>query len=360
MRRAAIVGVALVLVAGLVFVAGRWLGWFVSPTVDDATGVDVPSSAVRTVASGLAVPWGVAFLPDGSALVTERDTTRVLAVAVGGEVREVQRVSEARPAGEGGLLGIAVAPTYATDRWVYVYYTTAVDNRIARFRLGEQPQPIVTGIPRAGNHNGGRIAFGPDGMLYAGTGDAARTERSQDRANLGGKILRMTPEGKPAPGNPFGDSLVWSLGHRNVQGLAWDSGGQLYASEFGQNRYDELNRIEAGKNYGWPDVEGAGGADGAGRFVEPVATWSTGDASPSGIAIAGDRVYLACLRGTKLYRIGRDGSEPAVLFDGQFGRLRDAAVAPDGTLWLLTSNRDRRGSPSDDDDRILAFSPGRS
>src|SRR5262249_28823952 len=162
-----------------------------------------------------AVPWGVAFLPDGSALVTERDSTRILAVAADGGVREVQRIAEARPGGEGGLLGIAVAPSYASDHWVYVYYTTSVDNRIARLRLGEAPQPILTGIPRAGNHNGGRIAFGPDGMLYAGTGDAAESPRSQDRANLGGKILRITPEGRPAPGNPFGDSPVWSLGHRN-------------------------------------------------------------------------------------------------------------------------------------------------
>jgi len=271
-------------------------------------------------------------------------------VTSAGGVREVQRITEAQPRGEGGLLGIAVSPAYATDGWVYVYYTTADDNRIARFRLGERPQPILTGIPRAGNHDGGRIAFGPDGMLYAGTGDAASPQRAQDRANLGGKILRLTPEGRPAPGNPFGDSPVWSLGHRNVQGLAWDSGGQLFASEFGQNRYDELNRIEAGKNYGWPEVEGTGGDR---RFVDPVATWATSDASPSGIAILGDRVYLACLRGQKLYRIGRDGRSAEILFDGRYGRLRHVTVAPDGSLWLLTSNRDGRGSPSSDDDRIL-------
>src|SRR6266542_2903879 len=207
----------------------------------------------------------------------------------------------------------------------------------------------------AGNHNGGRLAFGPDGMLYAGTGDAAQRGRAQDRDNLGGKILRMTPEGAPAAGNPFGGSVVWSIGHRNVQGLAWDAAGRMYASEFGQNRYDELNPIEPGRNYGWPEVEGPG--SGGGRYVEPIATWATDDASPSGIAIAGERVYMACLRGQRLYRIGLDGKAPEVLLAGEYGRLRHVALAPDGSLWVLTSNSDGRGSPSRDDDRILRLTP---
>ena len=263
---------------------------------------------------------------------------------------EVQKINEVRPGGEGGLLGIAVSPTYEQDGWVYVYYTAADDNRIARLHLGQAPQPILTGIAKAGIHNGGRIAFGPDGMLYAGTGDASDRGEAQDKTSLSGKILRITPEGKPAPGNPFGDSPVYSYGHRNVQGLAWDGSGQLYASEFGQNRLDELNRIEPGRNYGWPEVEGPGDDP---AFVNPVATWSTSDASPSGLAIKGDRAYLACLRGTKLYRIGLDGSHPQALLSGQYGRLRAVVVAPDQTLWVLTSNRDGRGTPAASDDRIL-------
>ena len=194
------------------------------------------------------------------------------------------------------------------------------------------------------------VRQGPDGLLYVGTGDAGRGDAAQDTSSLAGKILRITPDGRPAPGNPFGDSPVWSYGHRNVQGLAWDAGGQLYATEFGQNRYDELNRIEPGANYGWPDVEGMGDDP---AFVNPVATWSTSDASPSGLAILDGQAYLACLRGTKLYRVGLDGTGAQALLSDEYGRLRAAVLAPDGTLWVLTSNRDGRGSPTDTDDRIL-------
>ncbi len=330
--------------------------------------VAVPPDAVETVATGLEVPWALAFLPDGVALVTERASGRILSVtapapgsvasnqlASATRVTEVARITDVAPQGEGGLMGIAVSPTYATDRLVYVYYTAAEDNRIVRFRLGETPQPVLTGIPKASIHNGGRIAFGPDGMLYVGTGDASERGEAQDTSSVAGKILRITPDGSPAPGNPFGN-LVYSYGHRNVQGLAWDANGQLYAAEFGQNRYDELNRIEAGRNYGWPEVEGTG--DNL-RFVNPVATWSTSDASPSGLAIMDGRAYLACLRGTKLYRVGLDGNGAQQLLSDEYGRLRAVVVAPDGTLWVTTSNRDGRGSPSDTDDRILRLLPDR-
>lgn len=344
------VAFAFAVVAGLTAATlgvGVWRGWFAHPSVTGAR--EVGPGAVETVATGLEAPWGLAFLPDGAALVSERDSKRILAVA-GGAVREVARIDEAAPRGEGGLLGIAVAADYGRDPWVYVYYTSANDNRIARLRLGGRPEPILTGIPKARNHNGGRIAFGPDGMLYAGTGDAGQRNAAQDRASLAGKILRMTPDGRPAPGNPFGDSLVYSYGHRNVQGLGWDAGGTLYASEFGQNTYDELNRIEAGRNYGWPMVEGPSDDP---RFTNPIATWATDDASPSGIAVVDDRVWMACLRGERLYRLGTDGRGAEALLVGAYGRLRHVAVAPDESMWVLTSNRDGRGSPSRDDDRIL-------
>jgi glucose/arabinose dehydrogenase len=313
---------------------------------------------VSVLAKGLQAPWGIAFLPGGDALATERDTAKILRVTAAGRISEVQTLSEVDGSGEGGLLGIAVSPRFATDALVYVYYTTGDDNRIARLKLGGSPQPIVTGIPRSGIHNGGRLVFGPDGYLYAGTGDASVSGRSQDVTSLGGKILRMTVDGRPPPGNPFPGSLVWSKGHRNVQGLAFDAQGRLFASEFGQNRFDEVNRIEPGRDYGWPTVEGDSDDS---RFTRPLTTWPTSEASPSGVAILGTTLYVAALRGERLWEVPLDGhggvGEPRAALQGEYGRLRAVAAAPDGSLWILTSNRDGRGDPTADDDRILRLVP---
>src|SRR5262249_31924043 len=209
-------------------------------------------------------------LPDGDGLVSERPTGRILRVGRTGSVREVQRLTGARDTGEGGLLGLAVSPDYATDGLVYAYYTGAEDNRIVRFRLGREPRPILTGIHKAPNHDGGRLAVGPGGMPYAGGGGRLQQGRAQDPAPPNGQILRMTPDGRPAPGNPFPGSVVYSYGHRNVQGLAWDSAGRLYASELGLHRFDEVNLIQPGHNYGWPVVEGVGHDP---RFTDPLVTW---------------------------------------------------------------------------------------
>ena len=328
-----------------------------SPSASSPSASAAPQRGVSTLVKGLEAPWGIAFLPGGDALVTERDTAKILRVTEAGKVTEVQRLSEVDGAGEGGLLGIAVSPRFATDELVFVYYTTGSDNRIARMKLGQAPQPIVTGIPRSGIHNGGRLAFGPDGYLYAGTGDASESGHSQDENSLGGKVLRMTVDGKPAPGNPW-DNLVFSKGHRNVQGLAFDAQGRLFASEFGQNRFDEVNRIEAGKDYGWPTVEGDVEDS---RFTRPLTTWPTSDASPSGAAILGSTLYVAALRGERLWTLPLDGNggvgRPTAALEGDFGRLRAVAAAPDGSLWILTSNRDGRGDPTPDDDRILRYTP---
>jgi glucose/arabinose dehydrogenase len=272
----------------------------------------------------------------------------------------VYKVPGVLAGGEGGLLGLAVSPTYPQDRWVYAYHTASRDNRIVRFRLdGGPPEVIFDGISRASFHNGGRIAFGPDGLLYAGTGDAGVRGSSQDPADPNGKILRLTPDGDPAPGNPTAGSPVFSLGHRNVQGLAWDSQRRLYATEFGQNRLDEVNLIEPGRNYGWPQVEGPG--TGGGRFTAPLVTWSTAEASPSGAAIAGDTLYVAALRGQRLWTVRlRDGrtERPRAELSRRYGRLRSVAVAPDGSLWVSTSNRDGRGDVRAGDDRLLRFPLG--
>lgn len=316
-------------------------------------------TAGEEVATGVEAPWGLAFLPDGDALVAERDSGRVLQVpADGGRPREVYRVPGVAAGGEGGLLGLAVSPGYTRDRYVYAYLTTASDNRIVRFRLDDAaPKVLFDGIAKASFHNGGRIAFGPDGMLYAGTGDAGVRESSQDPRVPNGKILRLTPEGRPSPGNPTPGSPVYSLGHRNVQGLAWDGRGRLFATEFGQNALDEVNLIEPGRNYGWPEVEGEGDTRG-GRFTDPLVTWTTSEASPSGAAIAGNTLYVAALRGERLWTVPlRDGraGEPRAELSGRYGRLRTVAVAPDGALWLTTSNTDGRGEVRDGDDRILRY-----
>ncbi|MBL1078775.1 PQQ-dependent sugar dehydrogenase [Nocardia sp. 2] len=314
-------------------------------------------AAGEDVAQGLDVPWGLAFLPDGSALVAERDSGAIVKVTPGVGTERVYEVPGVEATGEAGLLGIAVSPGYAEDRYVYAYFTAAQDNRIVRFRLDGQPQVIFSGIAKGSIHDGGRIAFGPDGLLYVGTGDAGQTSRSQDPADPNGKILRLTPEGAAAPGNPTPGSPVYSLGHRNVQGLAWDSSGRLFAAEFGRNAFDEINLIEPGRNYGWPEVEGSGDTRG-GEFTQPLVTWKPSEASPSGIAITGDTLYAAALRGERLWTVplsdGRTG-KPEARLENQLGRLRTVAVAPDGALWVTTSNTDGRGDPATGDDRVIRF-----
>lgn len=326
-----------------------------------AAGVPDPGAATDVV-TGLDVPWDLAFLPDGGALVTLRDQARVLHVDADGATTGVQAdgdggaVAGVVPGGEGGLLGIT---TDATAEHVLVYVSGAEDNRVVRYRFDrerlvmDEPTPVVTGIPRSEVHNGGRIDLGPDGHLYVATGDARDTAASPDRASLAGKVLRVTLDGEPAPGNPDPASPVWTSGHRNVQGLGWAPDGTMWASEFGQNTTDELNVLRAGADYGWPRVEGTGGVEG---LADPVVTWSTDEASPSGVAVTADAVYLAALRGQRLWRvpIGEDGQvtgEPTVVLDG-LGRLRHVEVAPDGSLWVLTSNT-FRGEPRDGDDRIV-------
>ena len=325
----------------------------------DATGTAPPgttgsvSGAVEIISTGLAAPWSIAFLDD-TPLVSERDSGRVLELDGEGNGREIATIAGVVARGEGGLLGIAVH-----DGYLYAYFTASGENRVERFELIGEPgslslgeaETILAGLPAAGVHNGGRIAFGPDGMLYVTAGDANDRASAQSLDALSGKILRLTPSGDVPDDNPFAGSPVYSYGHRNPQGIAWDAEGTLYASEFGQNTWDELNIIEPGGNYGWPQVEGIAGQEG---FIDPVQQWRPSDASPSGIAIAADTLYIANLRGQRLRAVPlADPGTATELLVGEYGRLRDAVAAPDGSIWVLTNNTDGRGRPAADDDRIL-------
>ena len=328
-----------------------------APSPEPSSG---PPRVTGVVATGLEAPWGLDFLPDGDAVVTERDSRRVLRVTAAGDVTELGVLEAAVPDNEGGLLGVAVSPDFGSDRFLYFYLTTPQDNRIVRAplrgaRLG-RIEVLFDGIPRGPVHDGGRLAFGPDGLLYASTGEAGNPPLAQDQNSLGGKILRLTPDGDPAADNPSGGPVL-SLGHRNVQGLAFDESGQLWASEFGQDTWDELNRIDPGANYGWPLVEGPGGPR---RFEQPQQVWSTDDASPSGLAFAAGYLWMGALQGERLWRVAVRGSRavrPRGFFVGEYGRMRTVALAPDGSLWVTTSNRDGRGDPAPDDDRILRIRP---
>ncbi len=331
---------------------------------DPTTSGGSDPEVVETIATGLEVPWGLDFFADGDAIVTERDSKRVLRIDAEGdhEITELGSIEAAEPFNEAGLLGVALSPDFQSDRTAYFYVSTATDNRVLRAKLdGDSlgtPEPILTGIPLGSNHDGGRLQFGPDGYLYVSTGETgAQPQLAQDRESLAGKILRITTDGEPAPGNPF-DNEIWSWGHRNVQGLAFDDGGRLWASEFGADEFDELNMISEGANYGWPEVEGTGGAP---DYVDPQLTWSTDEASPSGLAYSDGYLWMAALRGERLWRVqvtGDRARNPEGFFVGDYGRMRTIAVAPDGNLWVTTSNLDgRNDDPDESDDRILLIRP---
>ena len=307
----------------------------------------------QEVVSDLEAPWGLVPLKDGSFLISERDTRKIVRVR-NGSTSDLRTIDEADPAGEGGLLGLAMTPN---EKTVFGYYSAANDNRIVSMswdgrELGA-PKVILRGIPKGFIHNGGRMVIGPDGYLYVGTGESGDRGLAQDKDSLGGKILKLRLDGRPAPGNPF-DNEVFSYGHRNVQGLAFDDADRLWASEFGQQTWDELNLIREGANYGWPEVEGSGDVRG---MTNPKVVWRTREASPSGLAYWQDALWMAGLRGERLWQIPLDGTDtgdPVAHFRGDYGRLRTVEVAIDGNSLLLTnSNTDGRGDPSSADDRLF-------
>jgi glucose/arabinose dehydrogenase len=316
------------------------------------------------VARDLEVPWDIVFLPDEGFLVSERPG-RLLRLSPGGMRMWSVQVPGVRARGEGGLLGLALHPRFAENRWLYVYLTaggpSGVENRVDRYRVEEtgigERTTILSGIPAGHVHNGGRIAFGPDGFLYITTGDAGDGDRSQDESSLGGKVLRVTDGGEIPADNPFG-TPVHSLGHRNPQGLAWDDEGRLWSTEHGRSGLssglDELNRIEKGVNYGWPLIQGDQSEGDMRRPVlhsGPDVTWA-----PSGTAFRQGSLFFGGLRGEALYqvRLTPGGDEELVVhFFRELGRIRAVKVGPDGMLYLSTSNRDGRGRAREGDDRIV-------
>ncbi|MFJ4222823.1 PQQ-dependent sugar dehydrogenase [Microbacterium sp. NPDC089695] len=317
------------------------------------SGAPASAPATEAIVQGLDAPWSIAF-HDGTALVSERDSARIVEIGDDGSTREVAVIDGVVPGGEGGLLGLAVH-----DDELFAYLTADGENRVERREIRGEPGAltlgdatvVIDGIPAARTHNGGRLAFGPDGMLYVTTGDAGDRDSAQDLDALSGKILRLTPDGAVPDDNPFAGSPVYTSGHRNPQGIAWDADGTMYASEFGQDTWDELNVIEPGGDYGWPEVEGIAGDE---RYIDPVQQWTPDEASPSGIAVAGGSILIANLRGERLRMVPLDDLSTSTESDtGGLGRLRDVVVTPGGGVWVLTNNTDGRGTPRDGDDRIV-------
>ncbi|WP_433200537.1 PQQ-dependent sugar dehydrogenase [Dactylosporangium sp. CS-047395] len=341
-----------------------------SVTVTTGAGCTDPVCGVTTVTTELDLPWGLLTLPDGTVLYTRRDLFDIVHLdpATGTKTSLGAVPDVAGTDGEGGVLGVEIAPTFASDHWLYIFHTTATDNRIVRIKVDNDrlvtatEQVLLSGILRNKYHNGGRLRFGPDGKLYASTGDAQNGDNAQKTGGLNGKVLRINPDGSIPSDNPFGNA-VWSYGHRNPQGLAFDAQGRLWEQEFGNSVMDETNLIVRGGNYGWPACEGTTGSCTGAGFIAPKATYPVAQGSCSGIAAVRGALYIACERGTRMYRaaIGSDGSLTGrqQYFVGTYGRLRTIEPAPGGGLWLTTSNAgDKDSIPNNSNERILYVTLG--
>ncbi|WP_284739918.1 PQQ-dependent sugar dehydrogenase [Amycolatopsis sp. RTGN1] len=340
-----------------------------STTVTTGAACGDSVCAVTQIAGDTDIPWGLVTLPDGTILYTRRDAHDIVHLnpATGAKTSVGTVPGVDNTDGEGGLLGLAVSTGFAGDHWLYIMHTSPSDNRIVRIKLANDQldtaseQVLLSGLLRNKFHNGGRLRFGPDGKLYASTGDAQNGDNAQNKTSLNGKILRINPDGSVPSDNPFGNQ-VWSYGHRNPQGLAFDSQGRLWEQEFGNAVMDETNLITKGGNYGWPACEGTSGTCGTAGFLAPKRTYSTADGSCSGIAIVRDVLYVACERGTRMYReviSGSDLTDVQAYFNGTYGRLRTVEPAPDGGLWLTTTNNgDKDSIPDNSDEKIFHVALG--
>ncbi len=352
------------IIVGLLFAfRQQLLAFFFQPTESSIREVATNEKAVETIAQGLTTPWSITFLPNGAMLVTER-SGQIQRIGESGKTYPIDGVRETS---EGGLLGIAVHPQFRDNNRLYVYFTTdqggELTNQIDQYVLSGDSlgfeRTIMADIPAATNHNGGAIAFGPDGKLYATTGDAAQSDLAQDTSSLAGKVLRMNDDGSVPADNPYGN-LTWSYGHRNPQGIVWDNRGRLWSVEHGpsgaESGRDELNLIEKGANYGWPVITGDETRDGMKTPI--VQSGDTETWAPAGLGYYDGSLYFAGLRGQALYRAVISGETVTLSrhLSETYGRLR-AVTTHDGKLYASTSNRDGRGSPVPEDDRILRIDP---
>ncbi len=322
------------------------------------TLVEEKSNQTEIVATDLEIPWEIVFLDNEVILVAERKG-RLIKIE-NGLKRTIAQIDEVKSEGEGGLLGMALHPNFSENKWLYLYMTVDRDsgtkNEVRRYSLGENGisdgEIILSGIEGAIIHNGGRLKFGPDGYLYVATGDANQTNLAQNLDYLAGKILRIKDDGSIPTDNPF-ENEIYSYGHRNVQGIAWDSEGRLWATEHGPSTMDEVNLIVAGGNYGWPEITGNETREG---MITPVINSGTNETwAPSGMEIVDDWIYFVGLRGQNLYRMKAqtENIELERLLDGVYGRMRFIRFGKDGYFYIGTNNRDGRGQPKTDDDKIV-------
>ena len=368
MRKALFILLFIIVIAGALFISRDKLerSFFKPTDTSLEKGVqEAPDKDIKVIAEDLNIPWEVAFLPSGEILVTERTGTLLII----GTSRIKIPIEGVEHIGEGGLLGLTLHPNFSENKWIYLYLTTKTNtgltNRVERYRLFENrlsdKTTIIDAIPGAPFHDGGRIAFGPDGYLYITTGDAGNSASAQDTEALSGKILRLSDDGSIPPGNPFGNA-VYSYGHRNAQGLAWDTAGNLWATEHGRSGtrsgFDELNFIEKGQNYGWPVIQGDEEKE---RMINPAIhsgpdeTWA-----PAGALYYDGSIFFAGLRGESIYEADVQGgrvSDIRIHLQGKFGRLRAMSIGPNGFFYITTSNTDGRGKKHIGDDKIIRINP---
>jgi glucose/arabinose dehydrogenase len=360
-RIVAILAIVVILVFGG-FLWWHYLGRRTIPPPADGNG-NIPVAS--SIAEGLDIPWEMAFLPDKSIILTERPgTVRLLNPGGTLQPQPIFSISDVAAVGEGGLLGMALHPQFATNGWIYFYYTyqsgTGLANRVVRYTMQgtsfSNRLIIIEGIPGGNIHDGGRIKFGPDGLLYICTGETGVDSLSQDLNSLAGKILRLKDDGTIPLNNPFPNSAIYSYGHRNPEGLAWDNLGRLWETEHGSNAQDEINLIEPGKNYGWPEVRGETTAPG---MTAPVITSGNETWAPSGLTFFNGSLFFAGLQSQSMYKYDISTGTITRYLSGNFGRLRGVISGTDNLLYIMTNNRDGRGIPLTGDDRLIRINPAK-